>query len=350
APRWPRPGPRACGLRRRSPRRPRPRPRAPRRRRRAPTPSGPVRPDRSRSSRRSAASSPRRRLRARPRPPRPPRPAIAPSAPPSAAIAWRSTSATARPPTPTRPRSRRARGRGPTSRPRRSGSAGRRASSSPSAGTSSWAGAGSSMRAELGQVLTPPSVADLVLSLALDGLGRDARVLDPACGDGVFLARAAARGVRAAGVEIQPALAAAAAAHGDVRCGDFFALAPAEHDAVVGNPPYVRQERIGAGKRRLGKLTGAPARADLALAFVLRALQFVRPGGRVAFVLSAAVLDADYGAALAGAGRGTHVVARPRGRWFPHAAGHPGVLGIRPGGGGAAARPPPPRPRARAPP
>ncbi len=187
------------------------------------------------------------------------------------------------------------------------------------------------MRAELGQVLTPAPVADLVLALALDGMPRDARVLDPACGDGVFLARAAARGARAAGVEIDPALAAAAAAHGDVRCGDFFAVPPAEHDAVVGNPPYVRQERLGAGRRRLAALAGAPPRADLALAFVLRALRFVKPGGRVAFVLSAAVLDADYGAALAGVGRVTHVVASPRERWFPDAAVHAVIVVIERG-------------------
>ena len=187
------------------------------------------------------------------------------------------------------------------------------------------------MRADLGQVLTPAPVADLVLSLALDGLPRGARVLDPACGDGVFLARASARGAVAAGIEIDPALAAAAAAHGDVRCGDFFAAAPIEHDAVVGNPPYVRQERLGAGRRELATLAGAPARADLALAFVLRALRFVKPGGRVAFVLSAAVLDADYGAALAGVGRVTHVVASPRERWFADAAVHAVILVIERG-------------------
>jgi predicted RNA methylase len=187
------------------------------------------------------------------------------------------------------------------------------------------------MRADLGQVLTPAPLADLVLALALDGMPASARVLDPACGDGVFLARAAARGVRAAGVEIDPALAAAAAAHGDVRCGDFFAVAPAEHDAVVGNPPYVRQERLGDGKRRLAALTGAPPRADLALAFVLRSLRFVRPGGRVAFVLSAAVLDADYAAVLAGAGRVTHVIVSPRERWFPDAAVHAIILVIERG-------------------
>src|SRR5262249_50552894 len=108
------------------------------------------------------------------------------------------------------------------------------ASCSRSAATSSSVAGACDMRADLGQVLTPPPVADLVLSLALDGFPPAARVLDPSCGDGVFLARAAARGVRAAGIEIDPALAAAAAVHGDVRCGDFFAETPGEHDVIVG--------------------------------------------------------------------------------------------------------------------
>src|SRR6266545_7111644 len=82
------------------------------------------------------------------------------------------------------------------------------------------------------------------------------RLLDPACGDGVFLARAAAAGVGReglAGIDLDPAAAAAARAAvrgADVRCADLFSLAPAEihavgFDAVVGNPPYVRQERLG---------------------------------------------------------------------------------------------------------
>jgi hypothetical protein len=189
----------------------------------------------------------------------------------------------------------------------------------------------------LGQVWTPAPVADLLLALALEGQPDGARVLDPACGDGVFLERAAARGARASGVEVDAATAASA--RGDVQVADFLALPPPDlpFDAVVGNPPYVRQERLGAVKERIAAriaadwpgLAGWSARADLALAFVARGLRFVKPGGRVAFVVSAAMLDAGYGAALAalldGRGRIAAVVASPRERWFADAAVH-GVL------------------------
>jgi SAM-dependent methyltransferase len=188
----------------------------------------------------------------------------------------------------------------------------------------------------LGQVFTPAPVADLVLALALDGQPGGARILDPACGDGVFLARAAARGALARGVEIDPALAARAP--GDVAVADFLDLPPPEtpFDAVVGNPPYVRQELLGGVKARIAArlaqdwpgLSGWSARADLALAFIARALRFVKPGGRVAFVVSAAVLDAGRAALAAlldGRGRIAAVVASPRERWFADAAVH-GVL------------------------
>src|SRR5262249_22087576 len=57
--------------------------------------------------------------------------------------------------------------------------------------------------------------------------------------------------------------------------------------------------------------------------------RFVRPGGRVAFVVSAALLEAGYHdvlrAFLDGRGRIAAVVASPRERWFHDAAVH-GVL------------------------
>jgi SAM-dependent methyltransferase len=198
----------------------------------------------------------------------------------------------------------------------------------------------------LGQVFTPAPVAELVLSLALEGQAAGARVLDPACGDGVFLARAAARGARPSGVEIDPSTAARA--RGPVLVADFMSLPPPAQpfDAVIGNPPYVRQELLGAAKARIAARVAAdwpglafPARADLALAFVARALRFVRPGGRVAFVVSAALLDAGYGRGLAelldGRGRVAAVVASPRERWFADAAVH-GVLLILERAAGAA--------------
>jgi SAM-dependent methyltransferase len=195
----------------------------------------------------------------------------------------------------------------------------------------------------LGQVYTPDPVADLTLALALDG-APDGQVLDPACGDGVFLARARAAGIaadRLRGIDIDPTAVAAARARrtgARVEHGDFLVGDPPRGIAcVVGNPPYVRQELLGAaGKERIraALATDWPAlalsgRADLAMAFLARALRTVAPGGRVAFVMSAAVLDADYagglGALLEGRGRLVTVVGSPRERWFADAAVH-GVI------------------------
>lgn len=195
------------------------------------------------------------------------------------------------------------------------------------------------MDEHLGQVYTPRAVADLTLALTLEGLPPSARVLDPACGDGVFLARARALGwTGVEGIEIDADAAAAARAHGEVAVADFLDTPPPArpYDALVGNPPYVRQERLGARKQRIQRrleldypeLAAKPGwlsrRSDLALAFVARALRFVRPGGRVGLVVSAALLDAEYGAALAelcaGRARLQAVVASPRERWFADAA------------------------------
>ena len=209
----------------------------------------------------------------------------------------------------------------------------------------------SSRRLALGQWFTPPEVADLALALALPA-GADRarlRLLDPACGDGVFLARAAAAGVGQAGlcgVELDPAAAQAARAaspRAAVRCADLFSLAAGEiaprgFDAVVGNPPYVRQERLAPEQKRrvqerladdwpdlpLAEQRRLVGRADLAAAVVARALRLCRPHGRVALVVSSALLDAGYGEALwrlvERHGRVATIVDAPRERWFRDAA------------------------------
>ncbi|HEX3274970.1 MAG TPA: hypothetical protein VHR43_08960 [Gemmatimonadales bacterium] len=74
-------------------------------------------------------------------------------------------------------------------------------------------------------------------------------------------------------------------------------------DLVVGNPPWLRAEQLAAGVRR--QLTGryrwwrssGPGyrhRPDLALAFVERSLELVRPGGVVALLVPAKLATAGY--------------------------------------------------------
>ncbi len=194
-----------------------------------------------------------------------------------------------------------------------------------------------------GQFATPTDVADLLLGFCLR---RPAdRLLDPSCGDGALLRRAARwqswLSASAAapprdtlfGVELdgESAARAAAIAGTTIVPANFFALAPAASpalpanwppagfDALVGNPPYTRAEWIG----RLGDAAQlplfaadppdapAPARAvppDLAAAlsgraglhafFLLHSLPFLRDRGRLGFVMPNGWLDVAYGAAL----------------------------------------------------
>ena len=66
-------------------------------------------------------------------------------------------------------------------------------------------------------------------------------------------------------------------------------------DAVIGNPPYVRQERLAAIKPALeaGYATFAGT-ADLYVYFFEQGLRLVRPGGRVAYVVTNKSLKAGY--------------------------------------------------------
>ena len=241
----------------------------------------------------------------------------------------------------------------------------------------------SSRRHGLGQWFTPPDAADLTLALALPGGARGASVVDPTCGDGVFLARATEAGVaRAVGIDIDADVVARARAnapgsrvlHADLFGAEVTELfgagigagngagigrdvgarsgagAGAERDgwvdAVVGNPPYVRQERLSAGQKQAirrclqrdwpeaseHEIAALCGRGDLAAPCVARALALVRPGGRVAFVVSSALLDADYASALWSlVARRANVLAlveAPGETWFADASINPMVLVI----------------------
>ncbi|MEZ4448402.1 MAG: Eco57I restriction-modification methylase domain-containing protein [Nannocystaceae bacterium] len=207
---------------------------------------------------------------------------------------------------------------------------------------------------ERGAVFTRPEVVDAILTLARYTADRplhQLRLLEPSLGAGEFLLRAldrlliayrarggapsrALRDLRPAlrGVEIHPDSLArtraaararllewgARARTADALCdawlhqGDFLlaAFAGPPFDVVVGNPPYVRQERIPGPllaeyRRRYATIYD---RADLYVPFFERGLDLLGPEGRLAFICANRWMKNRYGGPLrALIARGFHV-------------------------------------------
>ena len=199
-----------------------------------------------------------------------------------------------------------------------------------------------------GAYFTPAPLVDLVVREALaarlarrppvwrDDGSPELVVLDPAAGDGRFLAAAAAllaeqaarRGFDAAaaraaivgrclvGIERDPEFAALARARLDasggraaIHCAEAL-LSPVARelagaaDVVVGNPPYLRSIRLGLADDRLRQaLRGRYAATsrgewDLYAAFLEQSLEWTAPDGEVALVVPSRWLTARCGALL----------------------------------------------------
>ena len=208
-------------------------------------------------------------------------------------------------------------------------------------------------RHRYGQHYTPIEVARLLAAFAVRS-GADL-VFDPACGDGRLLRAALeAKEQRQSrspsqsqsrsplrrkpgklagevyGVDRSPDAARLAAGTGaKAGCADFFNVAPgailnetaamnervilpASFDAIIGNPPYIRQEVMGRrDKRRIeGRLSEDSrlhpevfwprwsGRSDIYVYFFGHSTAFLKQGGRLVFLTASSWLDAGYGAAL----------------------------------------------------
>ncbi len=157
----------------------------------------------------------------------------------------------------------------------------------------------------------------------------DDEILEPSCGDGVFLAAAAERlrelgaskaraGKQLTGIEIIPEEAAKSAARlrtvlgrpgaKSIRCGDFFEWledGPARRfDCAIGNPPFIRYQNFPEPSRsRAMALMGrqglrANKLTNIWVPFVVGAISRLRPGGRLAFVIPAELLQVTYAGQL----------------------------------------------------
>ena len=208
-----------------------------------------------------------------------------------------------------------------------------------------------SERRRFGQFYTSPDVVDLINAFCIRNAGD--QVLDPACGGGTFLVRAYSRkraleqsasgstlsherllgeifGVDIGAFPAQLSTINLAVRHLSdqanyprVAKASFFdaqagiplynipltggsvrSIALAEVDAVVGNPPYIRQESINSvDKSYYAQLfrtewpgqTVLSKRSDIYAYFFTHAAHLLRPGGYLGFVTSIGWLDTDYG-------------------------------------------------------
>lgn len=170
---------------------------------------------------------------------------------------------------------------------------------------------------EKGQFWTPDWVAEAMVGYVLAGGSQ--HVFDPAVGAGAFFRAAKAvgqrigRNVALLGTEVFADALTQACEHGlsadDLAnvCITDFILNPPEgpFTGIVANPPYIRHHRLPADlKTYLKTLTtrviGQPldGRAGLHVFFLIRALERLAPGGRLAFILPADTAEGVFAPTL----------------------------------------------------
>ncbi len=191
-----------------------------------------------------------------------------------------------------------------------------------------------------GVVYTKPWVVDLILDLVGYSTNRplhEMLLVEPSAGDGSFLLRAAGRLAESCvkhGVPLSTCRSAIVAfelddqsaersrialtqtlqfydatpadaellADGWVRSGDYLFEADhlaAKADFVVGNPPYIRLEDLGAmGEQYRLAYPTMIGRADIYIAFYEAALRHLKPGGACGFICADRWMFNQYGAEL----------------------------------------------------
>jgi SAM-dependent methyltransferase len=139
-----------------------------------------------------------------------------------------------------------------------------------------------SQRKLLGAWYTPHDLVDAVVA----EVRRDfapSTVLDPACGDGRFLAPFVDTAT-VTGIDIDPTTSWT---HGDALEDDW---GDRHFDAVIGNPPFLNQLAAATSRRGISRFGGGPY-ADSAAEFLALAIRLARPGGRVGLVLPLSMLS-----------------------------------------------------------
>ena len=173
-------------------------------------------------------------------------------------------------------------------------------------------------RRSKGQFWTPDWVADAMVGYALGG-GSD-HLIDPAVGTGAFLRAAThyaerrGRQIALLGTELHAEILREACASGEltseqlcrIEVADFLTWTPGTRfRAIAANPPYIRHHRLPPATKRLlvsialrtigRRLDG---RTGLHVFFLLRALELLDEGGRLAFILPADTCEGVFAPVL----------------------------------------------------
>lgn len=160
-----------------------------------------------------------------------------------------------------------------------------------------------------GAYYTPPTIASFILRWGING-GSNADVLEPSCGDGVFLECMRDEQMRfhtATAVEYEEKEAEKAEAIGlrntEIITGDFhqFCLNTKQRfDLIVGNPPFIRYQYYDSKQQELATKIFKNAglkRSKLTNAwvtFVIGSTLLLKETGKIGFVLPSELLQVTY--------------------------------------------------------
>jgi adenine-specific DNA-methyltransferase len=141
-----------------------------------------------------------------------------------------------------------------------------------------------------GQVFTPEAVVARMLGMVKNR----GRILEPACGDGAFVARIPPHYPEVVAIEIDGRHCPDGALN-----MDFFTYPDSEKfDTIIGNPPYVKARDILPGTRKHFTTQLLDGHANLYLHFIEKCVRHLKPGGELIFITPREFLKATGAARL----------------------------------------------------
>lgn len=167
----------------------------------------------------------------------------------------------------------------------------------------------SAKRKQLGQYFTPKSIAEFMVRWVLEKR-RPKNFLDPATGLGIFpavLAELYRQPIEVTACDIDQEIipyAKRSLAHANCliqfKNANYLELQEDKYDAIVCNPPYLKHHNVEnkiQTARAIGGMTGLtlPNTLNAYCLFLLKSMNELAPGGRLAYIVPSEFLSADYG-------------------------------------------------------